>query len=214
MTKEASSVSIQITIESKSKPTTPDAAEEPNEQSRLLAAYLKRLASASVEMELKRGESLELLCGHLLTAVTILSAVYISPAPALFEYLGDNPASASTGQLVLAWSYLFCLAPLFGALALTLLALIRRKVPTLASPGKQSEYIKELQKQMKDHEGAPSLDELALEMDYCISLDQQYTGLRQKYNRMWSLLRPALCLILISVIFALCSGFYLFVKFV
>lgn len=183
------------------------------EQRKLLGTFLTTLSNKALEMETQRGDGLERLAGHLLTCITILSAVYLTPASSLFSFCSAVYPAQSPSPAMLAWLYFFTLASLFVALLITLSSLYKRKVKVFSSPNLQKNYVAGIKQQLEEDSCKEPFDSYTMASAYSEALEDHYVGIHAKNDLMWSRLKTAMALIMFSVSVALVGGFLLFVKF-
>lgn len=183
------------------------------EQTELLGSFLITLSDKALEMEMQRGNGLERLAAHLLTCITILSAVYLTPASSLFEYSYKSQSIPSLSPTPLAWLYFLSLAPLLIALLITLSSLYKRKVLVFSSPRMQQDYVSEIKQRLESGFTGDTFNRFPMACAYSSALEDHYCGVHAKNDKMWSRLKIAMFLIMTSVSFALVGGFVLFVQF-
>lgn len=183
------------------------------DETRLLGTFLTALSEKSMEMEIRRGGGFERICGSLLTSITILSAVYLTPSASLFEFFGDGGAVQTAEQILLAWVYFLALAPLFIALLLAIVSLHSQKVSVFGSPDMQQEYVEGIRETLETGNCEEQLNEYAVARSYSSALNEHYIGLRSKNDIILKRLKAAMVLVMFSISVALAGGFFLFVRF-
>lgn len=183
------------------------------DETRLLGTFLTTLSEKSMKMEIRRGGGFERICGSLLTSITILSAVYLTPAASLFDYFGNGSSLHTLEQILLAWFYLLALAPLSIALLLATISLHSQKVSVFGSPDMQQAYVEGIKEALETGSCDERLDEYAVARSYSSALNEHYTSLRDKNDKILKRLKAAMVLVMISISVALAGGFLLFVRF-
>ena len=156
------------------------------------AAYIHESVHASIEMELKRCESLRKMSGTILTCGSVISVALVTAAGPLFEFFRSRMELETVLLTVMCLS----LVALFVSIVLALISQLRFAYVSLPNPSKI----------LKALDNGNLFTEMEIARHYSEGADEIYVGLSERNNIMRGLLTAAAIAIFVSVGFLLAGA--------
>lgn len=173
---------------------------------------LYKLSGLTLEIELKRDANLDKVATQTMTAITILSVAYITPAKALFDYYSFGSMQATGQQRVLAFVYITILLLLLVSFLFVLASrALRKSMP----PDSPHVLFSDFSSRIKESEKAgKAIKDIDLANYYCNSIAQFFETTAKKNDRSWRLIKWAMHLLSTSAIIAVLSLLIAFVGYI